>query len=107
MWIEGKKTPQAFFSNQIELDALEILTQYMKRWNVEVTFEEARSHLGVETQRQWSDLAIARTTPVLFGLFSLICLTALHMYRQETIDPAQRAWYQKQEITFSDLMAAI
>ena len=28
-------------------------------------FQEVRTHLGVETQRQWSDQAIARTTPVL------------------------------------------
>lgn len=107
VWVEGKKTPQAFFSNYIELEALEILTQYMKRWNVEVTFEEARSHLGIETQRQWSDSAIARTTPVLLGLFSLICLSALPLYRQETLDLAQSSWYQKQEFTFSDLMAAM
>jgi hypothetical protein len=43
---------------------------------MEVTFEEARAHLGIETQRQWNDLAIARTTPVLFGLFSMVALMA-------------------------------
>ena len=35
-----------------------------------------RTHLGVETQRQWSDLAIARTTPALLGLFSWTTLAA-------------------------------
>lgn len=103
--IEGKKNPQAFFSNNVEFDALEILKRYLFRWNVEVTFEEARAHLGVETQRQCSDLAIARTTPCLLGLFSLICCAAISFYRQGELIPKGSAWYKKTEITFSDLMA--
>ena len=51
-----------------------ILTIYVHHWQSEVTFQEARAHLGVETQQQWSDLAIERTTPVLLGLYSLLCL---------------------------------
>ena len=46
----------------------------MKRWSLEVTFEEGRAHLGIETQRQWSDRAIERSTPLLFGLYSLVTL---------------------------------
>jgi hypothetical protein len=45
-------------------------------WDIETTFQESRAHLGVETQRQWSDLAIARTTPAIFGFFSLVTLWA-------------------------------
>ena len=105
--VEGKKTPQAFFSNNVETGALDILKQYMLRWNVEVTFEEARAHLGVETQRQWSDLAIARTTPVLFGLFSLVSCAALLFHRQGDLTPKGSAWYKKPEITFSDLIAVM
>ena len=92
-------------SNNVEFDALEILKRYLFRWNVEVTFEEARAHLGVETQRQCSDLAIARTTPCLLGLFSLICCAAISFYRQGELIPKGSAWYKKTEITFSDLMA--
>ncbi|MGK0290449.1 MAG: hypothetical protein ACI86H_001908 [bacterium] len=103
--IEGKKTLQAFFSNNVEIDALDILKQYMLRWNVEVTFEEARAHLGVETQRQWSDWAVARTTPVLFGLFSLIICAAVIFHCQCELTPKSSAWYKKTEITFSDLLA--
>ena len=103
--MEGKKNPQAFFSNNLEIDALDLLKQYMLRWNVEITFEEARAHSGVETQRQWSDLAIARTTPVLFGLFSLITCAALQFYPNGELTPKSSAWYKKSEITFSDLMA--
>jgi hypothetical protein len=105
--IEGKKNPQAFFSNNVEIDALDILKRYMFRWNVEVTFEEARAHLGVETQRQWSDLAIVRTTPCLFGLFSLICCAAISFYRQGELSPKGSAWYKKDESTFSDIIALL
>ena len=51
-------------------DPTQILEWFVLRWQLEVTFQEVRTHLGVETQRQWSDLAIARTTPVLLGLFA-------------------------------------
>ena len=100
--IEGKKNPQAFFSNNVQIDALDLLKQYMLRWNLEVTFEEARAHLGVETQRHCSDLAIARTTPVLFGLFSLITCAALQFYRNAELSPKSSAWYKKSEITFHE-----
>ena len=102
---EEKKNPQAFFSNNLEIDALDLLKQYMLCWNVEVTFEEVRAHLGMETQRQWSDLAITRTTLVLFGLFSLIICAALQFYPNGELTPKSSAWYKKSEITFSDLMA--
>ena len=105
--IEGKKNPQAFFTNNVEIDALDLLKQYMLRWNVEVIFEEARAHLGVETQRQWSDLAITRTTPVLLGLFSLITCAALQFYRNGELTPKSSSWYKKPEITFSDLVAVM
>ena len=74
-------------------------------WNVEVTFEEARAHLGVETQRQWSDLSIARSTPCLFGLFSLICCASISFFHQGKLIPKRSAWYKKTEVTFSDLIA--
>ena len=68
--------PEAFFSTQTEMPAQLIIEWFVLRWNVEVTFEEVRAHLGVETQRQWSDSAIGRTTPVLMGLYSIACLMA-------------------------------
>ena len=67
----------------IEADPLQIVQWYMLRWQVEVTFEELRAHLGVETQRQWSDQAIARTTPSLFGLFSVATLAADVLIEQQ------------------------
>jgi len=74
---------------------------------VEVTFAEVRRHLGVETQRQWSDLAVERTTPCLMGWFSLTCLFALDLHKVEKILPNQTAWYKKKAVTFSDVLAKV
>ncbi len=79
----------------------------MRRWQVEVTFQEARSHLGIETQRQWSDRAIARTTPCLLALFSIVTLMAGHLPARERQQVARAAWYHKPQPTFSDALAAV
>jgi len=73
---------------------------------IEVTFEEARAHLGLETQRQWSTPAIARTTPCLLGLFSLVALMA-HALHPTHLPTRQSAWYPKAEPTFVDALAAV
>src|ERR1700693_4038848 len=72
----GQRDPQASLCTDLGLEPTAILKCFVCRWRIETTFQEAREHLGVETQRQWSDLAIARTTPALLGLFSLITLWA-------------------------------
>src|SRR4051795_3507572 len=72
----GRAETRVFVCSDPEQSALQILTWYAMRWAVEPTFQEARRHLGFETQRQWSDRAIHRTTPLLLGLFSLVTLWA-------------------------------
>ena len=67
---QGEFTPQALLCTDPSADPTQILEWFVLRWQLEVTFQEVRAHLGVETQRQWSDQAIARTTPILMGLFS-------------------------------------
>ena len=79
----------------------------MKRWSLEVTFEESRAHVGIETQRQWSDLAIERSTPLLFGLYSLVTLFGRALHPDGHIPVAQAAWYRKQIATFRDVLAAV
>lgn len=103
----GKFEARAFASTDVEMDPLTLLRHYVGRWSVEVTFEEARRHLGVESQRQWSDLAIARTTPCLFGLFSIVTLLADRLHRQGLLLVRQAAWYEKPLPTFSDALAAV
>jgi len=86
---------------------VQILNWFVRRWQVEVTFQEVRAHLGVETQRQWSDKAIARTTPVLLGLFSWITLLAHQSQANGAIPVRQAAWYAKSTPTFSDAIALV
>ena len=77
------------------------------RWQLEVTFQEVRTHLGVETQRQWSDLAIARTTPVLLGLFSWTTLAAHGLKKRRSMTQRRAAWYDKPSPTFVDAIALV
>ena len=79
-YLEERRGPYALLCTDTEAEPPRILQWYLLRWQVEVTpyqvrgrlFEELRAHLGMETQRQWSERAIARTTPALFGLFSVV-----------------------------------
>lgn len=103
----GHFQPQALLCTNPALDAATIVTSFVQRWQLEVTFEEVRAHLGVETQRQWSDLAIARTTPALLGLFSLVTLFAQALRHGQPLPPRQAAWYLKPLSTFSDTLAFV
>jgi len=104
---EGKLPDAAFLCTDLQATPEQILHWVVMRWSVEVTFEEARAHLSVETQRQWSDLAIARTTPVLLGLFSLVTLLALRLRPEGCIPIEVTAWYHKLEPTFADCLAMV
>src|SRR3954464_11757819 len=99
--------PQAFLCTDLEADPLDILRWFVRRWSIEVTFAEVRRHLGVETQRQWSDKAIARTTPALLGLFSLVTLWTSDPGVRRLARPRGAAWSQKGDLTFSDALAAV
>jgi hypothetical protein len=105
----GEHEPAAFLSTDLDATPATILGWFVSRWRVETTFQEVRTHLGVETQRQRSDLAILRTTPALLGLFSLITVWADGLARDTTtaLRPNAAAWYRKQEPTFSDAIAAV
>jgi DDE superfamily endonuclease len=103
----GKFEPQALLSTDQMAAPQQIVEWFVLRWQVEVTFEEARAHLGVETQRQWSDLAIVRTTPALLGLFSLITLFAHQIVEGQELAMRQAAWYHKRLPTFSDTLALV
>jgi hypothetical protein len=104
---EGKFDTQALLCTNQEIAPLQILEWFVRRWQLEVTFQEVRTHLGVETQRQWSDLAIARTTPTLLGLFSLVTLLAHRLQHQQQFSIRQAAWYAKPLPTFVDAVAVV
>lgn len=101
---EGALSDAAYFCTDERFRPEQILKYVVQRWSVEVTFEEARAHLGLETQRQWSDLAITRTTPVLLGLFSLVTLLAVEWHQAGLLEAERTAWYEKECPTFSDCM---
>jgi hypothetical protein len=104
---EGNREPRAYFSTDQSLSATDVVSLFIKRWTIEVTFEESRAHLGVETQRQWSDLAIERSTPCLLGLYSLVALFGQALHSEGNIPVQRTAWYHKREATFSDVLAEV
>ena len=104
---QGKFAPQALLCTDQNIEPVQILAWFVQRWQVETTFQEVRTHLGVETQRQWNDLAIQRTTPVLLGLFSLVTLLAHQQAAAGSLTVRQAAWYRKTTPTFSDALAAV
>lgn len=103
----GKFAPQALLSTDPTLDPLDILVFFKRRWQMEPTFRHVREHLGVETQRQWSDKAIARTTPALLGLFSLVTVLAHTLLTQHDLTIRTPVWYPKVLPTFSDALALV
>jgi hypothetical protein len=104
---EGKLEPRAWFSTEPGDAASAIVAEFVRRWPLETTFEEARAHLGVETQRQWSDLAIARETPCLFGLYSLVAAIGVALHDEGPLTIRTASWYPKGQATFSDVLAAV
>jgi DDE superfamily endonuclease len=104
---QGKRPSKAIFSTDPTQTAEQIISDFIKRWSLEVTFEESRAHLGIETQRQWSDLAIERSTPLLFGLYSLVALLGQQLHPDGQVPIAQAAWYRKQTATFRDVLAVV
>jgi hypothetical protein len=104
---KGKFETRALLCTHLDQHPGQILQWFLWRWQVEVSFQEVRAHLGVETQRQWSDLAIQRTTPVLLGLFSIITLLAHQLASVGKLPLRQATWYAKTQPTFSDAIAAV
>jgi hypothetical protein len=99
--------PQALLSTNLAYTPEQILPWFVRRWTMEVTFEEVRAHLGMETQRQWNDRAIARTTPALLSLYSIVTLTAHLLIEKGVTCVRSTAWYRKTRPTFSDALALV
>jgi DDE superfamily endonuclease len=104
---KDKFKTQALLCTDLKVAPVQIVKWFVLRWQLEVTFREVRTHLGVETQRQWSDKAILRTTPALLGLFSLVTLLAHRHVRRGRLPIRQAAWYVKLRPTFSDALAVV
>jgi hypothetical protein len=99
--------PQALLSTHLEHTPEQMLPWFVRRWTMEVTFEEARAHLGLETQRQWNARAIARTTPALLSLYAMVTLTAHLLIDKGATCVRSTAWYRKTHLTFADALALV
>ena len=103
----GELDTQALLCTNPAVAPVQIVEWFVLRWQLEVTYQEVRAHLGVETQRQWSDHAIARTTPILMGLFSWVALAAHELQKVHPIIQRTAAWYNKPAPTFTDAIALV
>jgi DDE superfamily endonuclease len=104
---KGEFKTQALLCTDLDTDPQKIVSWFVMRWQLEVTFQEMRRHLGFETQRQWSELAIRRTTPALLGLFSIVTLFAHQRMRRSMQAIRKAAWYRKSRPTFADALALV
>ncbi len=101
----GTHRDEYLFSTDPALAPAEVITRYTARWNVETTFQECRSCLGMETTRGWSRGTVLRAAPCLVGLYSVVA-ALFH-----ALPAAKRggvvAWPGKAGVTFSDALAAV
>lgn len=105
--LEGRHQDEYFYSTDTSLTPQQIIEYYVSRWPIETTFQEAREHLGVHTSRQWAAQSVLRMTPLLLGLYSLVCLIYAQQVRKCPARPSQWDWYQKDEPTFADALASV
>jgi len=104
---DKKFKPQALLCTDLSCDPVQVIAWFVLRWQLETTFEEVRRHLGVETQRQWNEWAVLRTTPALLGLFSIVSLLAHQQAQAGALLVRQASWYVKEQPTFSDAIASV
>lgn len=104
---QGLLEPRAYCSTCPSDRPRAVGPQFIKRWTIETTFEESRTHLGLETPRQWSERAIESTTPCLFGLYSVVALLDHALHPDGKISLHRTAWYDKPQATFADVLAAV
>ena len=104
---QGAFATHALLCTDLGASPEQVVGWFVMRWQMETTFQEVRRHLGVETQRQWSEMAIRRTTPALLGLFSLVTLFAHQPMTRSIRDVRRTAWYRKTCPTFSDALALV
>jgi hypothetical protein len=104
---DGRRDPEAFLCTDPTVPPRTVLEWFNCRWAMETTYEESRAHLGVETQRQWTDKAVFRTAPLLFGLYSLITLYVHQNAERLALSPRRALWYPKPAPTFADALARL
>jgi len=85
----------------------QIVAIYTMRWNIEVTFEEVRAHLGIEGLRHWCQRSVLRAAPCPFGLLSVVAMICHEHLKCHPVRLRQRPGYEKSEPTFGDALATV
>jgi hypothetical protein len=104
---QGEFRTQALLCTNLAANPERIIEWFVRRWQMETTYQEVRQRLGFETQRHWSEMAIRRVAPALLGLFSVVTLFAHQHMAKGTGSIRQTAWYRKSYPTFSDALALV
>jgi DDE superfamily endonuclease len=104
---KGQVEPIVLMSTDLNHDPIWIIESFIYRWRLETTFEEVRRHLGYETQRHWGDLSVDRVAPCILASFSIICLCGKELSGNAELSPQTAGWYNKQVITFSDILCSV
>jgi hypothetical protein len=103
---DGKNKPIAILTTDLNTSAEGAIALFVGRWPIETTFQEINQHLGVKSIHTWSDMSVNRTAPAIIASYSLACLVVDHATKDTGIDicPTTCAWYEKNTVTFSDVM---
>ena len=96
-----------FYTTDPSLRPQQIVELFAGRWAIEVTFEEARAHLGLETTRHWCRSSVLRVAPCLLGLFTVVSLIYAQLAREGKIKVHATPCYRKTAPTFADALAAV
>jgi DDE superfamily endonuclease len=109
VWVRdltGTHRDEYFFTTDVRWSAAQVIETYTGRWNVETTFQEMRSHLGLETTRGWKEKTVLRVAPCLFGLYTVVAALYVQLpawrRRRGLLD-----WVGKEHVTFSDALTAV
>ena len=111
--LTGTHRDEDFFTTDVTHSAKQVLETFTGRWSIEVTFQEVRAHLGIETTRGWIERTILRAEPSLFGLYSAVALwyAALPDRDRQNIEPTwtgkTTVWAGKTTATFSDAITLV
>jgi hypothetical protein len=104
--LTGTHRDEYFFTTEPTMSPQMVIETYTGRWNIETTFQEARSYLGLETTRGWSRNTVLRVGPCLFGLYTVVAYLYAELpakyQRVRVVD-----WPGKHDVTFSDAITAV
>jgi hypothetical protein len=102
----GTHRDDYLYSTDTTLTARQIMEIYTGRWNIETTFQEARSYLGLGSTRGWSRRTVLRAEPCLLGLYTVVAWL-YHQLPRDLQENGPVVWLGKDTITFSDAITVV